>query len=128
MATNSIPILTWVATILAATGVNQSSSLTVTVNITAGWEVQIPFKIQYSNVSADAVINIFPSSDGGANYDTAPMFSFSLPSTGLNANRLVQGSIRIPTGQYVIQLLNSGPNSASFQVLTQQIMTAINNA
>jgi hypothetical protein len=128
MATISTPVTAWVATLLAATGTNQSTSLTVTVNITAGWEVQIPVQVQYSNVSADAVVNVYSSMDGGANYETSPLMSFSLPSvTNLPATRLVKSSIRLTTGQYAIQLLASGSSSESFAVLTQAVITAINN-
>lgn len=121
----STPQLGWQASLLAAaTGVNQSSSLTTTVNITGGWEVQVPVKIQFSNVSADAVINAYPSNDGGATYDSNPAFSISI-ARAAGATR--QTSIRLPVGQYALQLLNSGPNSATFQVLTAMVVTAINN-
>lgn len=125
MATASTPVIAWNATLLASTGVNQSSSLTTTVNITNGWEVQIPVKIQFSNVSADAVINAYPSNDGGATFDSNPAFSISIARA--SGGGLRQTSIRLPVGQYALQLLNSGPNSASFQVLTAMVVTAINN-
>ena len=104
----STPVSTWVASIMAGTAVNQSSSLTATVSITAGWEIQIPVAVQFSNVSADPVVSIYPSMDGGTNYDTTAMTSFSVGriSTGKG-----QASIRLSTGQYAIQLLNSGPRS-----------------
>lgn len=79
---------------------------------------------QFSNVSADPVISIYPSNDGGANYDTTAMTSFSIAriSTGKG-----QASIRLNTGSYAIQLLNSGPNSATFFIYTQMVLTAIQN-
>lgn len=124
MATTvSTPVLAWVASLLATTGVTQSSSLTTTVNITQGWEVQIPVKVAFSNVSADAVINAYPSNDGGATFDSNPAFSISVA----RASGLKQTSVRLPVGQYALQLLNSGPNSATFQVLTQMVVTAIQN-
>jgi len=119
------PVLAWTASLIgAATGTNQSSSLTTTVSITNQWEIQIPVKIQFSNVSADAVINAYPSSDGGATYDSNPSFSISIARTPAAT---AQTSIRLPLGQYALQLLNSGPNSATFQVLTQMVVTAILN-
>lgn len=125
MATNSKPVAAWVAAIMAGTAVNQSSSLTATVNITSEWAIQIPFAFQFSNVSADPVINIYRSMDGGATYDTTPMNSFSIGrvSTGKG-----QASIVLPTGQYCFQLLNSGPNTATGMVLTYLVITAFNNA
>lgn len=121
----STPVLAWQAALIAgATGTNQSTSLTTTVNITGAWEVQVPVKIQFSNVSADAVINAYPSNDGGATYDSNPAFSISI-ARAAGATR--QTSIRLPVGQWALQLLNSGPNSATFQVLTAMIVTAILN-
>ena len=126
MATVSNPQLAWIASLIgAATGVNQSSSLTTTVNITSGWEIQVPVKIQYSAVSADAVINAYPSNDGGATYDSNPAFSISIAR--VSGGGVAQTSIRIPVGQYALQLLNSGPNSATFQVLTAMVITSIVN-
>lgn len=123
--TVSTPVLAWIASLLgSATGVNQSSSLTATVNITGAWEIQVPIKIQYSAVSADATVSAYPSNDGGANYDSNPAYSISLVrATGATK----QASIRLPAGQWALQLLNSGPNSATFQVLTAQVVTAVNN-
>lgn len=126
MATISQPILAWVSTILASTGVNQSSNLTATVHVTQGWEVQIPFRAQFSNVSNDPIVSIYPSSDGGANFDTQAMIQFAIPNVN-SGTRISQFSVRIPTGQYAIQITSSGPNSQSFQILTAQVITAINN-
>lgn len=122
----STPVITWTASLIAAaTGANQSSSLTTTVNITNNWEIQIPIKVQFSNVSADAVINAYPSNDGGAAFDSNPAFSISVARVPGGGAR--QTSVRLPVGQYALQLLNSGPSSASFQVLTQMVVTAIQN-
>ena len=122
----STPVLAWVASILgASTGVNQSSSLTVTAANTQGWEIMVQVKVQVSAVSNDPVINIYPSNDGGTSYDTSAMTSFALPR--VSGGGITSGSIRLPTGQYAIQLLASGPHSQSFQVLTQQVITAVNN-
>jgi hypothetical protein len=125
MATVTTPALAWTASLLGSfTGANQSASLTVTVNLTQGWEVQIPVNARFSNVSADPVINAYPSNDGGATYDSNPAFSISIARA---AGAIRQTSIRLPVGQYAIQILNSGPNSASFQVLTAMVVTAIVN-
>lgn len=126
MATVSTPVITWTASLIsAATGTNQSTSLTTTVSITNGWEVQIPVKVQFSNVSADAVINAYPSNDGGVAFDSNPAFSISIARASGGGQR--QTSLRLPVGQYALQLLNSGPNSATFQVLTAMVVTAIQN-
>lgn len=121
----STPVLAWTAALLtSAGGVVQSGSITVTVNITGAWEVQIPVSIRYSNVSADAVVNAYPSNDGGVTYDSNPAFSISISRAQGTVQRT---SLRLPVGQYALQLLNSGPNSATFSVLTAMVVTAISN-
>lgn len=122
--TVSRPIMAWVAALLSNAGVAQSSSLTVTVHITAGWEVQLPVQCRFSNVSSDPVIEVYPSMDGGATYDTTPMTAFSIARI---ASGTAQASIVLPTGQYALRILNSGPNSASFWVNTARFITAIEN-
>lgn len=119
------PVLAWTASLLGSfTGANQSSSLTVTVNITQGWEITVPVNIRFSNVSADPVINAYKSNDGGVTYDTTPAYSISVARVASGQGR---ASVVIPVGQYALQILNSGPNSASIQVLTAVIVTAILN-
>lgn len=125
MPTVSTPVSVWVASILTSTGTNQSSSIYATVNITAGWEIQIPIQVIMSAVSSDPVVNILPSMDGGANYDTSAFQSFSIAR--ITGGGTVQGSIRLSTGQYLIQMTSSGPNSQSFALLTQLVLTSINN-
>lgn len=124
----STPVYAWVAALLTGGGVAQSSSLTVTVNLTSGWEIQVPVGFLPTTISADPTVNVYassaPGSGGGANFDTVAFASFSITRV---ANTQTQASIRLPAGVYVLQLLNSGPNTATFYVQTQQILTAINN-
>jgi hypothetical protein len=124
MPTVSTPVLAYVSALLAGAGVAQSSSLTVTVHLTSGWEIQIPVQFQCTTVSADPSVIIYSSSDGGVSYDTTSFSSFSIARV---ANSTTQASIRLPVGQYVLQLLNSGPNTATFYVQTAQVLTAILN-
>lgn len=115
-------IIAHTATILAATGVAQSSSLTATVNVTGAFELQVPIRCQFSNVSADPVISVYRLMDNGTNFDTDGVTSFSIAR---RASATGQKSIALTTGMYAIQMLNSGPNSASFSILTQLAVTAI---
>ena len=126
MATISTPLIAYQSTILTSTGTNQSSSTTITVNV-VGWEIQIPIRVQQSNVSADQTINVYASMDGGATYDTTPYKSFSIARVA-SSPRIGQTSIRLTAGQYAIQLISSGPQSQTFQVNTQAVITAIQNA
>lgn len=122
----STPVLAYSAAILALAsgGVAQSSTIMVTINNTANWEVRVPIQIRYSNVSADALINVYPSRDGGATFDTDPMTSWSIPRTQGTSRQV---SVALPTGQYQLALINSGPNSASFAVNTLEYLTAVIN-
>ena len=118
----STPVSTWVAQLLALSGggVNQSASLTVTVHLTQGWEIQIPIQFSHvGSISADPVINVYSSMDGGATFDSNPFAVFVLPRVPGSAGGSRQQTMRLTTGQYCLQLLNSGPNSAMFGVLTR---------
>ena len=130
MATVSTPVIAWIASLMTnPTATSVSGSLTATANITQGWEIQIPVRVGWiSGVSADAVINAYPSNDGGASYDSNPAFSISIarPTVGGSAN-LRQTSIRLPVGQYALQFINSGPSSGSVQFLTAMVVTSILN-
>jgi hypothetical protein len=100
MATTSTPVIAWIASLMTnITSTSVSGSLTATANITQGWEIQIPVKVGWiSGISADAVINAYPSNDGGATYDSNPAFSISIARPGGGGIR--QTSIRLPVGQY----------------------------
>jgi len=116
------PVLAWVATLYAGGFLSHGQSVTVTVNITNGLEVQIPFGTRYgSNISVGTAFFVYPSSDGGANFDTEAMVA-----GGINAVASVnkQISVRLPTGQYAVQLTASSPSVTVF-VLTQQVITNI---
>lgn len=121
----STQVLAYVAAVQAGTPVNQSSAHTATINITSGFEVMFPIGVKFSNVSADAVVKVYPSADGGANFDTVASLQMAIPRT---ANAVVRQSMRLPAGIYAVVFINSGPNTATFQLLTQQVLTAINNA
>lgn len=125
MATVSTPISAWVASILTATGTAQSSFIYVTVNITAGWEVQLPVQVANSSVSSDHIVNIWSSMDGGANYDQTAFTSFAI--SRISGGGTARASIRLSTGQYLIGVLVAGPSSQRVAVLTQLVITAINN-
>jgi len=118
-------IKAWVATLNAGGFISHGQSLTVTVAITAGWEVQIPVGVRYgSGVSLASAVFAYPSNDGGANFDTEPIAAMSVPATA-SVNKV--GSLRLTTGIYAIQVQSSSP-STTFFVLTQEVITAFNIA
>jgi hypothetical protein len=128
MPVSSRPVSTWVAQLLALSGIAQSASLTVTVNITGAWEAQIPIIFSHAaSQSADPTVNVYASMDGGATYDSNPFTQFSLARTPTGAGSRQQ-SLRLSTGQYAIQLVNAGPSSAFFGVGTQLQITGVVNA
>jgi hypothetical protein len=121
------PQMAWIASLLATTATTVSGSLTVTVNITNNWEINVPVQISWkSGISADAVINAFPSSDGGTTYDVNPAFSITI-ARGTTSSVTRQTSIRLPIGQWAVQILNSGPSTGSAAVITAAVITAILN-
>src|SRR3989441_8028391 len=124
MATVSNPVIAWVASLQALTGIQYSASLYFSVNLTQGWEIEIPIQVRFSLVSADPIVNVYPTHDGGANYDTTPMTSFSITRLA-SATRMA--SVRLPTGQYLLQVQASGSNSQSVALLTALVVSAINN-
>jgi len=125
MATVSTPVAAYVASIMLGTGVNQSSSTTATIANALAWEIRVPVQCQMSAVSADPVIQIYASQDVGATFDTTPLTAFSIAR--LSGGGLGQASIRLSGGVYALQLTSSGPNSQTFKILTQEVISAINN-
>lgn len=119
----STPILAYISALLSGAGVAQSSSLTVTFSC-GGWEIQVPVRVAFTTVSADPVVSIYASSDATGTYDTVAFAGFSITRVTSGQAR---ASIRLPIGYYVMQLLNSGPNTATFFVDTCQVLTAIQN-
>lgn len=118
-------IKAWVATLNAGGFISAGQSLTVTVHLTQGWEIQIPIGVRYgTNVSLASAVFAYPSSDGGATFDTEAIAAMSIPTTA-SVNKI--GSLRLTTGQYVIQITSSSP-STTFFILTQEIITAFNVA
>lgn len=118
IATN---ILTWVATIDAGQAKAAGQSLTVTVHLTAGWEIQIPIRCVYGTYSVDSGIFIYRSTDGGATYDSLAFTAFSITGGQLLD---MKKSIVLTTGQYAIEIRASSP-TCTFMVLTQAIVTGI---
>lgn len=123
----STPALAWVATINAGIGIGQSANFTFTVHITQAWQIVVPIKVFFpTNVSAGPQFLVYRSSDGGTTFDTIPLQPLSIArQSGTSAT----GSIKLETGNYCVQVLSGGGSAATWtiQVLTQQILTAINN-
>jgi len=116
------PVLAYTASLIAGTPVAAGSSLTVTVNITNGWEIQVPIAIRYTGASLDTGVFAYPSSNGGATFDNQPIVAFAIPAVNASTQ---QASIRLSTGMYAIEVRSSSL-SITIQVLTQQRITAIN--
>jgi hypothetical protein len=117
------PVKTWVASLNAGGFISHGQSLTVTINITGVWEIQIPIGARYgSGVSLASPVYAYPSNDGGATYDTEPIAATSIPAT-VSVNKI--SSLRLTTGQYAVQVQASSP-SVTFFVLTQEILSAFN--
>ena len=122
------PVLAWAATIQAGVGIGQSQSFTFTVNVTQAWGVVVPVVVRFpTNVSAGPQISVYRSTDGGTTYDTNPLSPLALAR---QSGGFGQGSIKLETGNYAVQVLSGGGSAATWtvQVLTQQVVTGILNA
>lgn len=122
------PVLTFAATLQAGIGIGQSSNFTFTVHITQAWQTIVPVIVRFpASVSAGPQISVYRSADGGVTFDTTALqpLGFARQSGGV-----AQGSIKLETGQYVVQVLSGGGSAATWtiQVLTQQVLTGILNA
>ena len=121
----STVVKTWVASLNAGGFISHGQSKTCTFNMTAGWEGQIPLGVRYgSNVSLATLVQVYPSNDGGATFDTEPLAAFTIPTTA-SVNKIA--SIRLTTGQYAIVQTSSSP-STTFYCLTQELITSYNIA
>jgi hypothetical protein len=130
MATAATPVITWAATIQAGVAIGQSGSFTFTVNLTQAWQYKIPIQIFFpTNVSAGPQINVYRSTDGGVSYDSVPLQPLGLPRQSGTSQRI---SLKLETGQYVVQVLvgggpGTGAQTWSVNVNTQELITAILN-
>jgi len=124
MATVSTPVKTWSATLNSGVFVSPGTSKTVTVNLTQGWEAQVPMGVRHgATTSIGTAVNVYPSNDGGATFDTEPLITFTIP-VATSASKVQ--SVRLTTGMYAITMTSSSP-STTFFCFTQEIITAISN-
>ncbi len=116
------PIQAFVAQLQNGTAVAGSGSLTVSFQITAGFQAFIPIKVVTpANISAGPEVHVYRSVDGGANWETE--------STVVDVFRRASNSTMmhvsiIETGQYLIRVLAGGPNTATVYVDTAMVITA----
>lgn len=126
------PVLAWISTIQANTGLTNTANLTVTVNITSGWQIVVPVRVLTPNttgISSGATISVYRSLDGGNNYDNIAIAPMGLPRPTA-ASMTQQASLKLETGQYAIQIQAGGNSVAStwtVSVLTCQVLTSILN-
>jgi hypothetical protein len=116
------PVKAWVAQLFAGGFISHGQSLTLTVALTQGWEIQIPVEIRYgTNVSFGAAFYVYPSSDGGASFDTEPLLAFGSRTL---ANSSIRSTVKLTTGIYAMRVLISSP-SVTVRVLTAEVLTAV---
>lgn len=115
------PIKTWTTSLHAGSAVG-NASVTVTFHITQAFEAILPIGVVYgSAVSLPAAILAYPSYDGGTTFTNEPLRAYAIPAV-LSTTR--QFPIVLTTGQWAVEMRNSGP-SATFFIFTQEIITAI---
>ncbi len=126
----STPVMAYVASIEAGRALPQTGTLTFAVNIPTAWQIVLPIKTvspNTANNSSGPLIFVFRSADGGTTYDNIPLqsFGFARPTAALTQNL----SIKLEAGNYLVCVVMGGgvASTWSVQVLTQQVLTAINN-
>lgn len=128
----SNPVLTYIqlmgTSTTALTGVAGSSFVTATFQITAGWELRIPYHgVQASNVSAGPEVAIYEMVCDGT---VAPKYA-TIPTASLAITRAASGAdvafMRIDAGIYCARLCSGGPNTATVGLLTGAVFTGISN-
>lgn len=125
MATVSTPVSAWVASVFPGASTSAGASNTATVNITAGWEIQMPVRCVFSRVSADPQVYVYRSMDGGASFDSVPFASFAITRVATGTG---QASVALSTGQYVVRMdAYTSQEAVTFQILTQLVITAVSN-
>lgn len=123
----STPVMVWQSSLFTATGMNQSiNSNTVALNLTGAWEATIQVQAQMSNVSNDPVVHVYATQDGGATYDLQPMMSIAIPMQTAGS-RLGRVSAKVPQGQYILQIVSSGPQSQTITIPTYTLITSVIN-
>ena len=123
MATVATPIICYVTTALSSIALNQSSNATVTCDFRTCIEAGVPFTFGCTTVSADPTVDVYRSVDGTAGgFDSIPFDSFSIART---ANANVKMSRTYPHGLYAFKFTSSGPNTQTFAILTQEVVTGI---
>jgi len=123
------PLETWISTIQSLTGLAASTFVTATIQLTAGWEIRLPFQgVQASNVSAGPYLQVFEAIGLGTG---TPPFA-TIPMTQIAITNKASGNdvmyIRLDTGIYCLALGSGGPNTATVGILTAIVVTAVQNA
>lgn len=115
-------VIAYLPTIHSPTAVAASSYITATIaNVTAE-EIRVPFYfVQASNVSAGPEVEVYRSTDGGANFDTvaAPPFGITRASSTQD-----QKTLLLDGGVYAFAMCSGGPNTATLGVNTAEVLTA----
>ena len=120
------PQLVYISTLVPATALPQSATLTVGFSH-AGFEAVVEFQggqPNTTNISAGWEAYAYASTDGGATYETVATTSFAIVRS---PNTVDRKTMRLPPGQWLLRII-SGGNVAmtySFIIGTQLIVTAV---
>jgi len=107
----------------SSTGANgQSAYITGTFVITQEFEANVPIRILSPTTwSADAVVSVFRSSDGGNSWETEGTVKTTISAIGSATDNTRM--INLPTGHYLIKILTGGGH-ASLTVSAEIASTA----
>ncbi len=126
----STPVMAYVATVTGGTALPQTGTYTFPINIPTAWQIVIPILTKAPNTannSSGPLIFVYRSADGGTTYDNIPLqsFGFARPTAAQQQSL----TIKLEAGNYLVCVVMGGgvASTWSVQVLTQQVLTAINN-
>jgi hypothetical protein len=122
----AIPYKAAVAALQTGQRVAPSAFMTATVNALSVWQIELPIQVAWGTASSDATVDVYPSYDNGATWDSLPMLSFSIAKPSANSGGTARRSIRLPTGLYALKISPGGGSvTASVALLTAAVMTAV---
>jgi len=116
----SNPVQAFVTTYNASLAGGVSAELTFSFAITQEFEAFIPIEVHVSaNLSYGAEVRWFQSGDGGASWETVGAIGTVFDILGGAAEHTKRQGFKLPTGQYLIQVITGGGTDATYTVSLQ---------
>lgn len=124
---SSTNLMTWVTAPYAGGFLSRGQTKTVALNITQGWEAQVMAGVVFgTSVSNAQDVSVYRSTDGGANYESVPLYAFSISQNPAATDRV---SFNLSTGQYILGIeADLSTNSLTVFFPTYAVITSIESS